>query len=217
VVQDGVGGRLEVPTMTESAGHTAQLQGLLERLQAGDERARGELLGHAAERLRHLSRKMLRRFPRLRRWEQTDDVLQNATLRLHRALAEASPESPRHFYNLAALQVRRELLDMSRHHFGPLGQAAHHHSEDGGEEGGPLAEEPDGAEEPATLEGWARFHEQVEALPEPEREAFNLLWYEGLTQEQAAEVLGVGLRTVKRRWQKARLLLYEALHGEPPQ
>jgi RNA polymerase sigma-70 factor (ECF subfamily) len=202
--------------MRESA-HTAQLQDLLVRLRAGEDSARGELLAHAAERLRHLSRKMLRRFPRLRRWEQTDDVLQNATLRLHRALAEASPESPRHFYNLAALQVRRELLDMSRHHFGPHGQAAHHHSEDGAdEEGGSLLQEPDGTEEPASLEGWARFHEGVEALPEPEREAFNLLWYEGLTQEQAAEVLGVGLRTLKRRWQQARLLLYEALHGEPP-
>jgi RNA polymerase sigma-70 factor (ECF subfamily) len=72
------------------------------------------------------------------------------------------------------------------------------------------------AEEPATLEGWARFHEQVEALPGEEREVFNLLWYEGLSQGEVAALLGVGLRTVKRRWQKARLLLYEGLRGEPP-
>jgi DNA-directed RNA polymerase specialized sigma24 family protein len=42
------------------------------------------------------------------------------------------------------------------------------------------------------------------------------LWYEGLDQPEAAVVLGVDVRTVKRRWQKARLLLFESLHGEPP-
>jgi RNA polymerase sigma-70 factor (ECF subfamily) len=205
--------------MAESAGHTARLQFWLDRVREGDRRAHNELLAHAGERLRLLTRKMLAGFPHLRRWEQTDDVLQNATLRLHRSLAEVSPESPRHFYNLAALQVRRELLDLCKHHFGPQGPGARHHTEGSrpADEGtGPLARRADEADEPASLEGWSRFHEQVEALPEEEREVFNLLWYEGLPQEQAAAVLGVGLRTVKRRWQKARLLLYEALHGEPP-
>ena len=43
-----------------------------------------EALAEASE-LRQLARRDLNRFPRLRRWEQTDDVLQNATLRLLRA------------------------------------------------------------------------------------------------------------------------------------
>ncbi len=200
--------------MDEPTGHTARLQHWLEQMRQGDEQARNQLFAHAAERLRGLTRKMLRRFPALRRWEQTDDVLQNATLRLHRSLAEARPESVRHFYNLAAVQVRRELLDLARHHFGPQGHGAHYHSEAGERE--PLEREPDPAGEPDTLEGWTRFHQAVEALPEEEREVFNLLWYEGLDQPEAAEVLGVGLRTVKRRWQSARLRLFEALHGEPP-
>ena len=34
-----------------------------------------------------------------------------------------------------------------------------------------------------------------------------LLWYEQMTQEQAAEVLGVTARTVRRRWQDARYRL----------
>jgi len=40
----------------------------------------------------------------------------------------------------------------------------------------------------------------------------NLLWYEGLTQEEAGQVLGISLRTVKRRWHAARTRLYEVLH-----
>jgi RNA polymerase sigma-70 factor (ECF subfamily) len=206
-------------TMDEPAGHTARLQHWLERMHQGDDRAPEHLIRHAEERLRRLTHKMLRNFPALRRWEQTDDVLQNATLRLHRSLADVRPESVRHFYNLAAVQIRRELLDLAKHHFGPLGQAAHHHTEGGtapDDETGPLAREPADAGEPETLEGWTRFHEAVEALPDQEREVFNLLWYEGLDQPGAAEVLGLGLRTVKRRWQKARLLLYEALRGEAP-
>jgi RNA polymerase sigma-70 factor (ECF subfamily) len=200
--------------MDEPSGHTAQLEHWLERMRQGDDQARDHLFDHAGERLRRLTRKMLRRFPALRRWEQTDDVLQNATLRLHRSLADTRPDSVRHFFNLAAVQIRRELLDLARHHFGPQGDAANHHTEAGAST--PLEREPDPADEPATLEGWTRFHEAVEALPEEEREVFNLLWYEGLDQAEAAALLGVGLRTIKRRWQKARLLLFEALHGEPP-
>jgi RNA polymerase sigma-70 factor (ECF subfamily) len=123
----------------------------------------------------------------------------------------------RHFYNLAAMHIRRELIDLTRHHFGPLGMAARHHSEGAKRaDSGLLAQAPDGAEEPTTLEGWTRFHEAVEALPEPAREAFNLLWYEGLDQPEAAGVLGISLRSIKRRWQNARLLLFDALHGEAP-
>ena len=46
---------------------------------------------------------MLRDFPGVARWEGTDDVLQNATLRLYRALKDVTPESPRSFFNLAAV------------------------------------------------------------------------------------------------------------------
>ena len=57
---------------------------------------------------------------------------------------------------------------------------------------------------------WTEFHEQIEALPEEEREVFNLVWYQQLTHEQAAEVLGVTTRTVRRRWQDARYRLCKA-------
>ena len=67
------------------------------------------------------------------------------------------------------------------------------------------------------LAAWTAFHEQMDLLPAQEREVFELHWYQGLTHGDAAEVLGVSVDTIKRRWQSARLLLYNALDGELPQ
>jgi RNA polymerase sigma-70 factor (ECF subfamily) len=63
---------------------------------------------------------------------------------------------------------------------------------------------------------WREFHEQVERLPEEEREVFDLVWYQGLGHTDAAELLQMSARTVKRRWQAACLHLHEALDGELP-
>jgi RNA polymerase sigma factor (sigma-70 family) len=60
------------------------------------------------------------------------------------------------------------------------------------------------------------FHQQIERLPAIEREVVGLLWYHGLTQAEAGEVLGVSERTVKRHWLAARLKLHEALRGNMP-
>jgi RNA polymerase sigma factor (sigma-70 family) len=188
-------------------------QNLLDLMQAGVGNARNELLHHACGRLRVLTSRMLNGFPKLRRWEQTDDVLQNAMLRLCRALDTVQPESPRHFYHLAAQHIRWELRDLAKHHFGPEGAAAKHHTD-----GDKAADDEGGAlhrwqakTEPTSLDEWTAFHEQAARLPDEEREVFDLLWYDGLTQEQAAEVLSVNIRTIKRRWLSARLLLHEAL------
>jgi RNA polymerase sigma factor (sigma-70 family) len=77
-------------------------------------------------------------------------------------------------------------------------------------------EKSDLTNEPGQLALWGEFHEKVEALPEEERQVVDLLWYQGLTQAEAGVVLKVSERTVKRRWQEARLHLYDALHGELP-
>lgn len=197
---------------------TTQLQQWLNLIQLGDDASRNALIQHSCERLKRLTRKMLRGYPRLRRWEQTDDVFQNALVRLYRSLAEVKPESVPQFFSLAATQIRRSLIDLSRHHFGPEGEAAHHNT-DHADEGrqGIVAGAADPSLEPTTLEQWGAFHEQVERLPDKEREVFNLLWYEGFTQQEVASVLSVDVRTVKRRWQSARILIYEALDGKCPE
>ena len=201
--------------MGEVNGHTAVLGRWLERLRDGDEAARSEVINHACQRLEALTRRMLRHYPRLRRWEQTGDVLQNAVVRLHRSLATVLPESPARFYGLAAAQIRRELTDLARHHFGPEGGAAHHHTDGAEQTSGPVGNKADNGGEPSTLAEWTEFHEKVQRLPEAEREVFDLLWYEGLTQAEAAQVLGVTERTVKNRWRSAKLELRRLL-GEGP-
>lgn len=188
-------------------GHTTKLQHWLTLVGQGDGEARGHVIAHTCERLRMLTRKMLRGYPSVKRWSETDDVLQNAMIRLHRSLAEVKPESPRQFYGLAATQIRRELIDLARHYYGAEGLGARHHTDGGRAVGAKSGHHL----KPENLENWADFHQQVEQLPDEQREMVNLLWYEGLSQPEAASVLGVSLATVKRRWQAARLVLYEKL------
>src|SRR5437660_12900850 len=104
------------------------VQGWVDRLNRGEPDAREQLLSHASDRLTRLTRKMLRDYPGVRRWEQTDDVLQNALLRLCRALRDVTPPTARDYFRLAALQIRRELLDLARHYYGPHGHGARHAS-----------------------------------------------------------------------------------------
>lgn len=196
-----------------AVGTDTQLQNLIDLALRGEPSARESLLHHACDRLLRLTRKMFHGYPNLRRWEQTDDVFQNALVRLHRALAEVRVESVRHFFNLAAIQVRRELLDLSKHHCGPEGGGANHHTDGipADDDGGSLH---DRAEEPDDLSGWHGFHALVEKLPDDEQEVVNLLYYEGLTQDEAAKVLDISLRTLKRRWQSAKLKLHEELNRD---
>lgn len=190
-------------------GHTTKLQHWLTLAGQGDTEARNQIIDHTCERLRLLTRKMLRGYPGVRRWSETDDVLQNAMIRLHRSLAEVKPQLPRQFYGLAATQIRRELIDLARHYYGTEGLGARHHT-DGGKAAGVKS---DHCLRPEDLESWTEFHEQVEQLPEELREVVNLLWYEGISQPEAASVLAISLATVKRRWQAARLVLYGKLQA----
>lgn len=189
------------------------LQSLVDQARGGDSHAATRLIEHACGRLLKLTRKMFHAYPALRRWEQTDDVFQNSLLRLHHALANVEVESVRHFFNLAGEMVRRELLDLKKHHFGPQGDAANHHTDHqpSDDTGGALART---ATEPENLDAWEGFHAGVERLPAETRELINLLYYEGLSQEEAADLLGVSVRTVKRRWQEAKLRLHEVLRDE---
>lgn len=199
---------------------TTELQGCLDRLRRGDPAARGELIAAACGRLGQLTRVMLRDYRRLRRWEQTDDVLQNALIRLDRALREVTPDSPLDFYRLATMQIRRELIDLARHHFGPEGPGALHATDAGGTtDPGAVhrAYEPaESTHEPGRLASWTEFHRRVEGLPDEEREVFDLVWYQGLTHAEAAVLLGVSTKTVQRRWHSACLRLHHDLGGVLP-
>ncbi len=79
-------------------------------------------------RLRMLVGKMMQKYDRLQRWVGIDDVLQSAIVRLLRALGSTPVTSVQDFFSLAALQIRRELIDLCRHYFGPHGAGANHES-----------------------------------------------------------------------------------------
>jgi RNA polymerase sigma-70 factor (ECF subfamily) len=154
---------------------------------------------------------MLRQFPQVRRWEQTEDVFQTAAFRLFNSLAIVKPDNPRAYLGLAATQIRRTLIDLARHHFGPLGDGAHHASDPALREGEhplPAAESTAG---PETLEDWAAFHEAIDCLPTDLREVFGLRWYHGMSQEEIARVLNVSVPTVQRKWYAAQIELHDRL------
>ncbi len=190
------------------------LQPLIEAVGRGGPQARDLLLNHASDRLLVLTRRMFRGRPGLQRWEQTDDVFQNAMLRLHRALATTDVRSIRHFLNLATIQIRRELIDLGRKHFGPHGIGRNHHTDHQPPDqiGGVLHRLES---QPADLAEWAEFHERTQSLPDDEREVFDLLYYEGVSQDEAAEMLGCSARTVRRRWNDAKLRLQGELTDGP--
>src|SRR5947209_5001630 len=97
------------------------LQRCLDDLNGGDDRARERLLTHALDRLEGLAGRMLQEFPGVARWEQPEDVLQNALLRLWKALEGRAVPAVRDFFGLAAEIIRRELIDLARRHLGPEG------------------------------------------------------------------------------------------------
>jgi RNA polymerase sigma factor (sigma-70 family) len=204
--------------MGEASRSIDHLQTWIDQMQAGDALAREKLISHACERLRRLTRRMLKGFVRVKRWELTDDVLQNALLRLWNALREVTPRSARDFYALAALQIRRELIDLARQYYGPQGMGANQSSNVQGDDSAstPPADRADSTLEPSQLAIWSEFHQRVDALPEQEREVFDLLWYQELTQAEAAALLGISEATLKRRWLAARRRLHQVLKGHLP-
>jgi RNA polymerase sigma factor (sigma-70 family) len=199
---------------------TSRLTTCLERLAAGDLTARDEIIEVCGDRLRVLAHRMLARFPKVRRWDDTDDVFQNAAMRLHRALGEVPIDSPRSVMALAATQIHRELIDLARRYAGPSSFAAHHATNAGPP--GPLSGSapPGSAEalEPADpLDRWTQFHAAIAALPAELREVFHLVWYLDTDQKTIAALLGCSERTVKTRWREAREAVRAALGGQPPE
>lgn len=197
-----------------------QLDKWLGLLRAGQSDARDQVIKYSCDRVRKLASRMLSRYPHLRRWEQTEDVMQKALMRLHHCLMEVHPDSVPQLLGLAARQVRWTLLDLVRHHYGPMGQGKRHFTAGGGiaadDPEGPVSRQAGPNCEPETLEAWEKFHEAAGNLPDDARQVFDLLWYQGMGQAEAAAVLGVTDRTVRRRWETARCLLFEAMKGQRP-
>ncbi len=68
---------------------------------------------------------------------------------------------------------------------------------------GPNSAEPNG-DEPELEELMAAFRRMIYSLPEPYREALLLTEFDGLTQQQLAEHVGISLSGAKSRVQRGR-------------
>lgn len=201
--------------MTRESEMHPHTEALLNAPEGGWETARSQLIERCCSRLYQLTHRMLRQqYPGVGRWEDTNDVVQAAMLRLYRALATVRPKSARHFYQLATKLIRWELIELLRRYFGPEGIGNNLDSVSD------LVQQqvatPTEDASPETLAEWTEFHEAAGNLPDEEREIFDLLWYQELSQKQAASLLGVSVETVKRRWQRAKIMLYHSMHGQRP-
>jgi RNA polymerase sigma-70 factor (ECF subfamily) len=206
--------------MSDESVPSHQILYWLDQLRAGNPDARNQLVNLAYQVFRPLARFIFHKdFARLGRWTDTNEVCQEALLRLWRVLEHVTPESERDFRRLTSQAIRRVLLDLARHYYGPQGTGANHASNADGSDSNETRSTPDkedGTFDPSRLAEWADFHQQIEALPEAEREVFELIWYHKLTQVEAASLLGVSVRAVWSRWHNACMHLARALKGEMP-
>jgi RNA polymerase sigma factor (sigma-70 family) len=186
---------------------TAVVQRYLDEL-GGDppaETAVRALLDRAIGRLQELCAALLHRsYPRLARPPlnlQADELLGAVVERLLKALREVRPGTVRQFFALASQHMRWELNEMARR---LDEQPAAVELRDG------LVPAPASSDSGLTP-GSRRMLGAIGNLPEGEREAFDLVRIQGLTQAEAAQVLGVSAATVNRRLNRGLELLAEAL------
>lgn len=201
--------------MSDDSVVTKEIHDWLDRMKQGDPTALDELFRRVTSRLERITRNMLKRFARVQRWTDAEDIVQSASLRLIRALKEVRPASKRQFYALAATQIRREILDLTRSLYGKEGLGANHDSIHRHGDDETMRWDPPGADEQAEVDRWVAFHEQVEKLPPHEREVVGLVFYHGLPQADIADLFQVTIRTIQRRWQSALLKLRDILSDWP--
>lgn len=202
--------------MSESSFDTIHLHDCIRRWQAGDVEAADALLRAVSQRLERIARKMLRGFPAVHAYTETADVLQGSVLRLLNTLRRVQPESTRHFFNLAAVHIRRELLDLARRYRRAEVVRLVAPKATGDSAAEDLVQTARAAPEDGDLDVWCQFHEAVDQLPADEREVMGLVFYHGWTQAQIAELFQVGERTIRRRWQSACLRLHELVGAQLP-
>jgi RNA polymerase sigma-70 factor (ECF subfamily) len=159
------------------------------------------LLTRAVKRLQLLCGSMLyRSYPRLTRPPlnlQTEEMLSAVVIRLLNALKKVRPKTVREFFALANQHMRWELNTLAQRLDDQtaaleLRESAAAQPDSSGSELSPNAR---------------RILDSIENLPPDEQEVFNLIRIQGLTQAEAAEIIGVSAKTVQRRLNRSLVLL----------
>jgi RNA polymerase sigma-70 factor (ECF subfamily) len=203
---------------------TAVLHRQLERALTGDAEARQRLLELTRDRLmRHAHRLLHGRYARLEPFAQTDDVVQQLYLKIlqnqDRFWVNADGRPLRNlaeFFGHTSAWLRDVLCDLLRKEYGrDDNRPAALPLEAGPSDAGPPHEPASSTSGAEKVRRWTEFHEAVARLPDDLRVVFDLLWYQEMSQGEAAVLLGIAVRTVKLRWMKARLRVQQALGGAP--
>jgi RNA polymerase sigma factor (TIGR02999 family) len=184
----------------------AEVTQILKAIERSEPHATEELLPHVYDELRRLAAYRLAHEPPGQTLQATA-LVHEAYLRLLNAGCDQW-EDPRHFFNAVADAMRRILIDNARRKKSP-------------KHGGDLKRADAAAMEllPAVTlpEELLALDEALERLAQVHPDAaqlVKLLYFVGMTQEEAARTLGVCRRTVNNWWVFARAWLYETLHPE---
>jgi RNA polymerase sigma-70 factor (ECF subfamily) len=190
--------------------------GIFAGVAAGDEAALGDLLAHFQHRLRVLAGAKLAQFPKVAPHYETDDVVQQASMRLVRAIRETKPDSPARFWGLVATCIRRELIDLKRKVVGSQGDAKNLYANRPGDpeqHDALLVGRPDTESGPMTNLADEEFHAKADELPEPERSVFRLRYYNRHTHREVGELLGLSVDKAKALWFEAVEQMEKSLKG----
>jgi RNA polymerase sigma-70 factor (ECF subfamily) len=132
---------------------------------------------------------------------QPDEMLSAVVERLLKALHSVHPQTVRQFFALVNQHMRWELNDLARR---LDEQPAAVELQEG------MVPAPASSDSALTPVG-RRMLDAIDKLPEDEREVFDLVRIQGLTQGEAAEILGVSAKTVQRRLNRSLLILAQEL------
>ena len=181
----------------------SQITQLLSRMQAGDDGARDALFEATYHELRRLARSRLRDGGRNTVLDTTS-LVHESYLRFVR-VGELQFDDRRAYFAYAARVMRSVILDSVRERQAERrgGDATHLTLST------ELIENLDGSEQTVlqvndALEALAKANERLAQVVE-------MRYFGGYSESEIAETLGVTERTVQRDWEKARLILAEAL------
>jgi RNA polymerase sigma-70 factor (ECF subfamily) len=169
------------------------------------------LLSTSVQRLHLLCATLLRRnYQRLMRPPlnlQVEEMLSGVVERMMKAMRKVQPKTVREFFGLANQHMRWELNEIARRLDRETRAVELRESAVGGRSTTTVSRLS-----PNTL----RMLEAIEGLDDGEREAFSLVRVQGMTQSDAAAVLGVSVKTIQRRLNRSLLLLGEKLRDLKP-
>ena len=182
------------------------ITGLIQRARGGDKPALGALFEQLYPELHRIARQRLGRNVR--------DTLMDTTVLLHECYLKflradrLAVEDRAHFVAYAATVMRSIIVDTVRaaHRDMRGGDAVHVPLDTALQDVLPSPAEEEVLDVDRALQDLARLEPRLARVVE-------MRYFGGMTEAEIAQVLGITDRTVRRDWEKARLLLAHALRG----